>query len=368
MSNNPTAYEQYQQKQTLAFILWAVFATTFILGIINLQYQSPDSILALFGLSIFCMLLLVLNARGQTFAAAFMLSAAILLVIHVNLYDGDGILDPGVLAYPIFILIGTLFFGKRAAPIFTLAAMGSAAWIVYLEIHGMVHPTIRSARYGDLIPILILFTVAASIIWVIIGNAEKNLESIKKSELELMKTYDLTLEAWAKMLEFHDRETEGHSRRAVELSIEFARALNCSEEEIAHLRRGALLHDIGKMALPDHVLQKPGPLDEGEKEIIKEHPRLAKEVLMNIPFLEQALDVIYSHHERWDGQGYPLGLKGEEIPLLARVFTIVDQWDALRAERVYRPAWSREKTVAYFQENKGRIFDPHLTDVFLQIV
>ena len=368
MSTNSLSFEQTQRRQALAFILWSVLIACVALGILNITFHTLDSIIALFGMAVICIPLLVLNSKGHIFVSALLLSALILVVIHVNLYDGDGILDSGILAYPIFIVIGTLFFGKRAAPFFTAAALGSIAWIAYSEINGQVHPTINPAKYSDLIPIVILFLVAATITWIIIGNMEKDLEQVKKSDAEIRETYELTLEAWAKLLEFHDKETEDHSRRVVELSIQLARALGCTEEEIAHLRYGALLHDIGKMALPDQILSKPGRLDEGEMEIVKQHPGYARKFLSDIPFLRSAIEVAYSHHERWDGQGYPEGMKGEEIPLLARIFTVVDQWDALRAERVYRSAWSREKTIAYFMENKGKIYDPGITDVFLKII
>ncbi|MDD2921704.1 MAG: HD-GYP domain-containing protein [Anaerolineales bacterium] len=368
MSNNLTLYENSQRKQTLAFILWSLLIATIALGVLNITFKTWDSIIVLFGMAALCVPLLLLNSRGYTFFSAALLSVLILLVINVNLYDGDGILDSGILSYPIFILIGTLLFGKRAAPIFTAAALTSSMAIVYAEIHGQIHPTLHPAKYSDLIPIGILFLIAATTIWVIIGNMEKNLERVKRSDAEIRETYSLTLEAWAKVLEIHDKETEGHSRRVVELSIRLARALGCTEEQIIHLRHGALLHDIGKIAIPDQILCKPGRLNESEMEIVKKHPEYAKKILDNIPFLQPSVEVAYSHHERWDGQGYPEGLKGEEIPFLARIFTVIDQWDALSADRVYRPAWSRERVIAYFIENKGKILDPNITNVFLQLI
>jgi len=368
MLNNTTSYEYIQRKKMLDFLLWTVMGACIILGIDNLMFQTWVSVFSLFGMALICIPLLLLNTRGKTFISATFLSVLVLVVITLNLYDGDGILDSGILAYPIFILIGTLFFGKRAAISFTLAALGSIAMIAYLEIHGQVHPTINSTKYEDLIPISILFIIAAAAIWVIVGNLEKNLDHIKKSDMELRDTYELTLEAWAKILEIHNKETEGHSRRVVELSIRLAQALGCTEEQIVNLRRGALVHDIGKLALPDEILLKPGRLDENEIKIIQKHPGYAKEVLKDIPFLHPAVDVAFSHHERWDGKGYPEGKKGDEIPFLARIFTVVDQWDALRADRVYRPAWSREKSISYLKENVGMIYDPKVVDAFLQII
>ena len=134
------------------------------------------------------------------------------------------------------------------------------------------------------------------------------------------------------------------------------------------MRYGALMHDIGKLAIPDHILLKPSKLEDDEKEIIRKHPSLAKQMLSEIPFLQPAVVIAYSHHERWDGTGYPEGLKGEEIPLYARIFTVVDPWDALRSNRPYRSAWSKTDAITYLKENKGIIFDPDILDAFLQLI
>ena len=197
---------------------------------------------------------------------------------------------------------------------------------------------------------------------------EKNLERVKESEAELRANYDLTLGAWAKVLEYRDKETEGHSRRLVELSTRLAQALGMSEEEIVHLRRGALVHDIGKLAIPDDILLKPGALEDDERKILQQHPFYAKQMLTDVSFLQPCIDVAYSHHERWDGHGYPEGLKGEEIPIKARLFAVVDQWDALSSDRPYRKAWSRDDVIAYLQENSGKIYDPQIVEVFLSLI
>lgn len=203
---------------------------------------------------------------------------------------------------------------------------------------------------------------------VVAGNLEGNLERIKKSEGELRKNYDLTLEAWAKVLEYRDRDTEGHSRRLVELSTRLARELDFSEEEIVYLRRGALLHDIGKLAIPDVILLKPGPFDADERKIMEQHPIYAKQMLSQVSFLQPSIDVVYSHHERWDGNGYPDGLKGDQIPLAARIFAVVDQWDALGSDRPYRKAWPVEKVLAYLRDNAGILYDPRIVEIFLTLI
>lgn len=192
---------------------------------------------------------------------------------------------------------------------------------------------------------------------VAIHNASliKNLQS---KNLELSVAYDTTLEGWARALELRDMETEGHSRRVTNLFMQLARRLGIQETELVHLRRGAWLHDIGKIGIPDNILLKPGPLDEMEWEIMRRHPETARQFLSSIPYLQQAIAIPYLHHEKWDGSGYPLGLKGEEIPLQVRIFSIIDVWDALRSDRPYRKAWTKEKALQFVEEQSGRSFDP----------
>ena len=184
---------------------------------------------------------------------------------------------------------------------------------------------------------------------------------------ELAEAYDTTLEGWALALELRDKETEGHSRRVTETTIKVARALDIPEEQIVHIRRGAILHDIGKMAIPDEILRKSGPLTEAERKIIAEHPITAHKLLLRIPFLQKAMDIPYCHHEKWDGTGYPRGLKGREIPLAARIFAVVDVWDAVQSERPYKRAWSREEALTYLETQVGSHFDPQIIDLVLRM-
>lgn len=361
-------YERDQRKRTLAFIIWIVFFSAIVLGTFDIQFHTPESVFALFGLAVLCIPTLVINRKGNYRLAALFLGFIVLIVISVNLYDGDGVRDPGIMAYPIFVLVGTLLFGRRAAPYFALAAAASLAVITALEVAGVVHPTIGPVRFSVLVPTVTLVAAAAGIVWVIVRNLETHLQRARQSEAELRRNYDLTLGAWAKVLEYRDRETEGHSRRLVELGTRLARALGMSELEIIDLQRGALLHDIGKLGVPDQILLKAGALDENERKIIQQHPVYAKQMLAGIPFLQHAIPVAYSHHEQWDGLGYPNGLKGEQIPVAARLFAVVDSWDALNSERVYRGAWPRDQIIAYLKANAGSRFDPHIVDVFLHII
>lgn len=196
----------------------------------------------------------------------------------------------------------------------------------------------------------------------------------KRSELELQRAhtdlaeaYDATIEGWSRVLDLRDKETEGHTQRVAEMTIRLARALGVPDEELIHIRRGALLHDIGKMAIPNQILEKPGPLTEEEWQLMRKHPEYAFQMLHPIVYLRPSLDIPYCHHERWDGSGYPRQLKGEEIPLAARIFSIVDVWDALRSDRPYRQGCSEESVLDYIRENKGIQFDPKLVDAFLEL-
>ncbi len=188
---------------------------------------------------------------------------------------------------------------------------------------------------------------------------------IQNALQELQDSYEATLRGWVFALDLRDKETEGHSQRVTQLTVELARAMKLPETEIAHIRRGALLHDIGKIGIPDAILHKPDRLTEQEFAVIKRHPDYANEMLRDVVFLQPALDIPYCHHEKFDGSGYPRGLKGEEIPLAARMFAVVDVWDALRSDRPYRPSWPASKVRSYIRENEGSHFDPTVAEIFL---
>lgn len=190
-------------------------------------------------------------------------------------------------------------------------------------------------------------------------------EDLQKSKLGLENAYDATLAGWAHLLDLRDEETEGHTLRVTEMTEQLARRIGIPEDHIVHIRRGALLHDIGKMGIPDAILNKPGPLTEDEQRIMRLHPVYAKEFLSPIDYLAPALDIPYCHHEKWDGTGYPQGLKGEKIPQPARIFALVDVWDALRSERPYKHAWTVSEVRAYIQKEAGAMFDPKIVEFFL---
>jgi HD-GYP domain-containing protein (c-di-GMP phosphodiesterase class II) len=191
---------------------------------------------------------------------------------------------------------------------------------------------------------------------------------LEKSNLDLVAAYETTLEGWAKTLELRDRETEGHSQRVMDLATRLSRKLGVEEDELVHIQRGAVLHDIGKMGIPDNILLKEGTLTEKEWEVMRKHPEFAFNMLSTIPFLKKASDIPYCHHEKWDGTGYPRGLKGEEIPLGARIFALVDVWDALRSDRPYRKAWTDSDARDYITKQSGMHFDPIVVKAFDEIM
>ncbi len=191
-------------------------------------------------------------------------------------------------------------------------------------------------------------------------------ESLQRSNMDLSLAYDATIEGWSRALDLRDKETEGHTQRVTEATVKLARTFGMSDADLVQVRWGALLHDIGKMGVPDGILHKPGPLSDEEWVAMKKHPTFAYEMLSPIGYLRLALDIPYCHHEKWDGSGYPRGLKGDQIPLIARIFAVVDVWDALRSDRPYRAAWKEEKVREYILSSSGTHFDPKVVDVFMQ--
>jgi HD-GYP domain-containing protein (c-di-GMP phosphodiesterase class II) len=190
-------------------------------------------------------------------------------------------------------------------------------------------------------------------------------EALERSNGELASSYDATIEGWARALDLRDKETEGHSRRVTEMAVHLAAVMGFGPAEIVHVRRGALLHDIGKMGVSDAILLKPGPLTDEERALMQRHPGYAHEWLSPIAFLRPALDIPYCHHEKWDGTGYPRGLVGEQIPLAARIFAAVDIWDALSNDRPYRKAWPEGQVLAHLRSLSGTHLDSRVVDVFL---
>ena len=360
-------YTRMQQERTLTLALWISMVTSAGLGLVNLVFLDWVALFTLATVAGLCPLLLELASRGRRELAARLLIALVLAGATFSLATGDGLRDPAVVAYPIIVILGGMLNGKRSLPLLTGAAIGSLAIITGLSITAPVHPPFTETIEGFLV-VSILTAAAAMVVWVSMDNTDRNIRRIYRSKAKVRRAYEDTLEAWARALEYRDRETEGHSRRVTELSVGLARVLGVDGEELTSIRWGSLLHDVGKLAIPDSVLLKPGPLSPEERALMELHPVYAREMLSRIPFLHSVMAIPYHHHERWDGTGYPEGLAGENIPLAARIFSVVDQWEALSSDRPYRKAWPRERIVAYLEENAGRIFDPRIVEIFLRSV
>jgi putative two-component system response regulator len=192
--------------------------------------------------------------------------------------------------------------------------------------------------------------------------------NIEQAHLQLLSAYDATIEGWSRAMDLRDKETEGHTQRVTILSEKLARLAGIHEDELILVRRGALLHDIGKLGVPDAILLKSDKLTPEEWDTMRRHPQYAYDMIYPIEYLRPALDIPYCHHEKWDGNGYPRGLKGEEIPLPARIFAIIDVWDALTSDRPYRVAWDKEKTMKYINDESGKHFDPHIVELFNKLM
>ncbi len=191
-------------------------------------------------------------------------------------------------------------------------------------------------------------------------------QDLQRSNFELAMAYEATIEGWSHALDLRDRETEGHTQRVTDMTLRLARKMGLSEERLVLIKRGALLHDIGKMGIPDYILHKPEELTPEEQAIMRQHPQLAYDMLEPIAYLRDALNIPYCHHEKWDGTGYPRGLAGTQIPLEARLFAIVDVWDAITTDRPYRKRWPQTQALEYIREQSGKYFDPQLVEIFLR--
>ena len=193
-------------------------------------------------------------------------------------------------------------------------------------------------------------------------------DNVQRANMELAIAYEATIEGWSRALDLRDKETEGHTQRVTEITMILAKAVGIKDSDLQHIRRGALLHDIGKMGISDQILLKQGELTPQEWDIMRTHPKLAFQMLQPIAYLRNALEIPYSHHEKWDGTGYPRGLRGEQIPLVARLFALADVWDALTSSRPYRKAWTKKKALDYIKQQSGKHFDPQLVEIFLKTI
>lgn len=302
-----------------------------------------------------------LNQTGRVIVAAYI---AISFSIATAAFSSDAKFMEYLMV--VFSLpIGISSFVIRPSSSFLFAFLTAVAYTASSLITGY-------AWEYNLTAIIALFSLAL-MTWAVANQLEDALQkndamlgALRKSNREIRDAYETTLEGWSRALEIRDRETEGHAVRVTELTGRIAQRMGFRTEQLLHIHRGALLHDIGKLGIPDEILRKPNDLTDEEMGIMRTHPQIAYDLLHPIEYLRPALNIPYSHHERWDGTGYPQGLKGEEIPLEARIFAIIDVYDALSYDRPYRKAWSKEKVIEYIQYESGRHFDPAVVAVFLK--
>jgi putative nucleotidyltransferase with HDIG domain len=201
-----------------------------------------------------------------------------------------------------------------------------------------------------------------------LGSMNGQLETrVEQRTKELADAYEATIEGWSRAMEVRDHETQGHCERVTAMAMSLGQSMGLEQHDMIRLKRGALLHDIGKMGIPDGILLKPGRLTPDERSVMEKHPTIAYEMLRPIKFLEDSLDVPLFHHEKWDGTGYPYRLAGERIPLNARIFAVADVWDAMRSDRPYREAWTEERTRSFIIENSGTHFDPEVVKAYLNL-
>jgi HD-GYP domain-containing protein (c-di-GMP phosphodiesterase class II) len=363
-----TPYELQQREKTLSIVMWVAVYTSGLLGIVDFAIGAKVSTWALFGAVLLCLAGVWLIKRGDHLHASLLVSVAAYAALLFNLIDGNGIHDSGVMAYPAFIVFGSLLFGKASTRPFVVTSIASLGLVAWLERTGRIVTTSNTNFIADFTTMSALMVASGVVVWTIIQNDESNLAQVKASEAKMRQACDLTLEGWAKALEYRDLETAGHSRRVTKLCTMLAGEFGYNGEELDSIRRGALLHDIGKMAIPDRVLLKSGDLNPEEWSLMQRHPLLARELLSKIPFLDTAMDIPCYHHEYWDGSGYPAGLKGEEIPFAARMFAVVDNWDALRSNRPQREAWTDFRAIDYLRSNAGSKFDPAIVQTFITVI
>ncbi len=307
-----------------------------------------------------------LNALTYADGLGFRTNALNKVVLHLGEGTAGRVaMEKKIVNIPDINMAGDIFTRAPLLKEENFAAYHAAPLIVKGDVKGVLEVFHRSPLDAD-DDWLVFFQALAEQTAIAIDSATL-FTDLQRSNADLKLAYDATLLGWSHALDLRDKETEGHTQRVTKMSIQLARAFGLSEEAIIHIRRGALLHDMGKMGVPDAVLLKPNALTDEDWLQMRRHPQYAYDMLAEIDYLRPALDIPYCHHEKWDGTGYPRGLKGQEIPLAARLFAVVDVWDALYYDRPYRKGWTMDHTLEYIREQSGKHFDPDVVEVFLRV-
>jgi len=329
-----------------------------------------ETSLTLIGLAVLSGFLLVVAGWGYTEIAGLILYLGVSFVLSLNISIGHAIYDEAMLAYPLLIVFSGLLFGKRSGIVVTGTTMAQLALIYILAQAGHIKPFGGAVEVNleETITTMVILLSTGFVTWVVVAIIETAVEKIVQSEIDLENTFELTLGAWAKALELREREDPGHCERVVELTTRFALHYGFDSDQIRQIRNGAYLHDIGKMGIPEDILLKTEQFDDRERSIVKRHTILGQNIIKEIEYLGGAMDVVVSHHERFDGTGYPAGLKGDQISILAQIFSIVDCWDVLQTERPCKPSWELTDIRSYFLEESGGKFQPDIVDAFLDFI
>lgn len=339
----------------------------FLVGSIEITF------LLFFGLFLCGVLPILLAKKGYIRQAGIVFTVILWLTINYTTLDTGGVRAIGFGGNLIVLVAAAFLIDIRATFFFGIATSALGLALAYLQSIAVLPPiaervTVYTAWVIQTVLLVLntgLLYIAADKIRTALKHWRTAEKEVRELNRELLSAYNTTLEGWAKALELRDKETEGHSRRVITLTQMLAAELGASEEELRYMYYGALLHDIGKMGIPDEILHKPNKLTSEEWEIVKYHPTQAYQLLKDIEYLQQAIEIPYCHHEKWNGEGYPRGLKGNEIPLSARIFAVVDVWDALNSERPYKKAWAKDEVVQYMKEQSGIQFDPKVIEIFL---
>ena len=346
----------YRQKLLRVLLVTCIVSLVGLI-IFNVSGWMPDTLIELervslpsIGIAITVFLILSwMNQRGHVLLVGWIFCAFLLLAIVAYYGSFDFPLMFFVMAW--LVVIASFILQPWASFLFAGIAITIFRWIP--EQSG------NTFDFGS-------FPLAGLVILAIGAYTISGI--LNKSISEAVRAYDETIHGWANALEIRNSEPLGHSQRVLNLTLSLARKLGIRGPDLIHVRRGVLLHDIGKMGIPDAILHKPSPLTEEEWVVVRKHPVYTRDYFSGISYLTSAMDIPFFHHERWDGMGYPHGLQGEHIPLPARIFAVVDVWDALTSDRPYREAWSKEKTIQHIQEQSGKHFDPRIVDVFIRLL
>jgi HD domain len=346
----------YRQK-LLRVLLVTCIIILLGLTIFDLMGQLPNTLnrferfnLADAGIAITVFLILLwMNQRGHVPLVGWIF--CLFVFVSIFIFYSPLHFTQALLIIALLVAVSSLIIQPWTSFLFAGLTILIYTWIYFQSGNGFAYDTLSIAALF----ILAIGTYVVSHI-------------LNKSISDSVHAYDETIQGWANALELSGSETMGHSQRVLRLTMSLARKLGIRGPDLIHVRRGVLLHDVGKMGIPDSILHKPAALTEDEWVVVRKHPESARDYFSGISSLTSAMDIPFFHHEKWDGTGYPHGLQGEHIPLPARIFAVVDAWDSLTSDRPYREAWPKEKTLQYIQEQAGKQFDARIVDIFTRLV